>query len=94
MGQEPLPLPLVLDTRVDGSVDFAALSVLPTLRGSSEDNGRRGPHVPVAGSRDWLSSMVEVGRQEVRDADAAGWSGDIYKYMSREGDHSLVAGVM
>lgn len=69
MHEEPQSLPLVLDTRVDGSVDFTALSVLPMLHGSSsKENGGRGPHVPVAGSEDWLSSMVDVGRQEVSTA--------------------------
>lgn len=68
MDQEPQTLPLVLDTRVDGRVDFSARSVLPTVgHDSSEvDGGGRTPRVPVAGSKDWLSSMVEVGRQEVR----------------------------
>lgn len=70
MDREPesTPLPLVLDTRVDGSVNFTALSLLPTSHGStgSAVNGGRRSHVPVAGSKDWLSSMVEVGRQEVR----------------------------
>lgn len=70
MDQEPesTPLPVVLDTRVDGSVGFAALLLLPTSHGStsSEVNGGRRSHVPVAGSKDWLSSMVEIGRQEVR----------------------------
>lgn len=59
---------LLLDTEVDPSVDFTALSVLS--RGDHENtttNGRRGswPRLPVAGSEGWLSSMVEVGRQEV-----------------------------
>lgn len=67
MDQEPQSLPLGLDTEVDGSVDFTALSVLPTIHGSSKVAGGRRPPVPVAGSRDWLSSMVEVGRQEVRE---------------------------
>lgn len=57
---------LVLDTNVDKSVEFTALSVLPTMHDNSKVNGGRRAHVPVAGSRDWLSSMVEVGRQEVR----------------------------
>lgn len=60
-------LPLLLDTGVDGSVDFTALSVLPTSHSNGEGNGDRSSHVPVAGSKEWLSSMVEVGRQEVRD---------------------------
>ena len=58
---------LYLDTQVDGKVDFTALSVLP----KSAANGRSNDallRIPVAGSRDWLSSMVEVGKQEVRTA--------------------------
>ncbi len=67
MGHEPQSLPLVLDTYVDGAVEFAALSVLPskTVNGSSKTEGGSAPRVPPAGSIGWLSSMAEVGRQEV-----------------------------
>lgn len=73
MAHEPQSLPLVLDTDVDGAVEFTALSVLhdtdtdTAVNGSSKTKGGRGraPRVPPAGSRGWLSSMAEVGRQEV-----------------------------
>eukprot|EP00752_Nemacystus_decipiens_P012685 g11238.t1 len=63
---QPSPLSLLLDTRVDGRVDFTARSLLSTSHGSpsGEANGGRRYHVPVAGSKGWLSSMVEVGSQE------------------------------
>lgn len=56
---------LLLDTEVDGSVEFAALSVLPGPA-ANDGKSRAFPRVPVAGSKDWLSSVVEVGKQEVR----------------------------
>lgn len=62
---------LLLDTAVDGNVNFTALSVLDRVaeasgRAKVTGETRALPHVPVAGSRDWLPSMVEAGRQEVR----------------------------
>lgn len=64
---------LLLDTQLDRAVDFTftALSMLPNVAdGGSTANvsSRRLPRVPVAGSKGWLPSMVEVGRQEVSKA--------------------------
>lgn len=61
---------LALDTAVDGTVDFVALSVLPGLDGvggGEKTNGecRALPLLPTAGSKDWLPSMVDAGRKEV-----------------------------
>lgn len=78
MDQQPQPARLVLDTRVDGSVGFTARSVLPAMHGSRKENGGRIPLLPIAGSKDWLSSLVEVGRQEVRDTDS---------YLQQGGEH-------
>ncbi|CAM9378845.1 unnamed protein product [Pylaiella littoralis] len=54
---------MLLDTKVDGGVEFTALSTLPS---PAVNDGRRRsfPRVPAAGSKDWLSSVVEVGKQE------------------------------
>ncbi|CAM9285136.1 unnamed protein product [Ectocarpus fasciculatus] len=65
---------LLLDTRLDRAVDFTALSMLPKAAdgGSTADvSSRPLPRVPVAGSKGWLPSMVEVGRQEARLRDTA-----------------------
>ena len=66
---------LLLDTTVDSTVDFTALSVLSefarrpgrtdTPVGSSTSTSTL-PVVPVAGSKGWLPSMIDVGRKEVR----------------------------
>ena len=70
---------LLLDTTVDSTVDFTALSVLSefarrpgrtdTPVGSSTSTSTSTstlPVVPVAGSKGWLPSMIDVGRKEVR----------------------------
>ncbi|CAM9710660.1 unnamed protein product [Scytosiphon promiscuus] len=65
---------LLLDTEVDPHVGFTALSVLSRVdRSNSTMDARRGslPRLPVAGSEGWLSSMVEVGRQEALLRDSA-----------------------
>ncbi|CAN0192649.1 unnamed protein product [Ectocarpus sp. 12 AP-2014] len=65
---------LLLDTHLDRAVDFTALSMLPNVAGggsTADVSSRRLPRVPVAGSKGWLPSMVEVGRQEARFRDTA-----------------------
>lgn len=62
---------LLLDTKVDRTVVSTATSVLPEItRGPGRTETRDGsntlPAVPVAGSKGWLPSMVDVGRKEVR----------------------------
>lgn len=72
---------LLLDTTVDSTVDFTAQSVLPqvtrrpgktatrianTSSSSTRSSSSTLPVVPVAGSKGWLPSMVDVGRKEVR----------------------------
>lgn len=64
---------LALDTAVDGTVDFVALSVLPGIDGGgggakTNDDSRALPLSPTAGSKDWLPSMVDAGRTEVNRA--------------------------
>lgn len=58
---------LLLNTTVDGNVSFTALSVLASVVDGTRAqlNGNTKP-LPVAGSKDWLPSVVVVGRQQVR----------------------------
>ena len=67
------PKELLLDTKIDGKVNFTRTSVLfPEIQVSADgmSNKERTPGVvslyPVAGSKDWLPALVTAAREEVR----------------------------